>query len=70
VAKVSISIPDGLLQEVRERVKSGNLSAYFTDSLRQRLLAERQRKYIDEWEGRFGALTDAELAEADDWLDE
>lgn len=70
IEKVSVSLPSELIAEARQRA-NGNLSAYVADSLRQRLLVDRRRRYLAELDEEFGPLTDEELAEARRlWRDE
>lgn len=61
--EVSLSLPKDLLAEARQRAADGNLSAYVADGLRRRILADRQREYLEEWEVQFGPIPDEAIAE-------
>jgi hypothetical protein len=61
--KVSLSLPADLLAEARRRAQGESLSAYVADGLRRRILADRQRDYLEEWEARHGAIPEEAIAE-------
>ena len=60
--RVSLSLPADLVAEARQRAK-GNLSAYVADGLRRRILADRQREYLEEWEDQFGPIPEEAMKE-------
>lgn len=63
VEEISLSLPADLLAEARQRAHGEGLSAYVADGLRRRIMADRQRDYLDEWEAQFGPIPDDVLAE-------
>jgi hypothetical protein len=61
--KVSLSLPADLLAEARSRAQGESLSAYVADGLRRRILADRQRDYLEEWEAEHGTIPEEAIAE-------
>ena len=64
VTKVSLSIEEGVLAEVRERVGPRELSAYVTEALRRQLQHDRIGVMLAEMEAESGPIPDEMLAEA------
>ncbi|MET9515095.1 CopG family transcriptional regulator [Streptomyces sp. NPDC002994] len=70
--KVTVTIPEDLLEEIREDATERGLSAYFAEALRMKRDRDRLREIVDWLEEEYGPFTEeeqaaglAELAEID-----
>jgi post-segregation antitoxin (ccd killing protein) len=61
VAKLSISLPDALVQDLRE-VAHGNVSAFVAEAVRNELDRMRLRAFVTELEAQVGPVDEAEVA--------
>lgn len=63
-AKVSVTIDDVILREVRKltRRRGATLSAHVSETLAEDLRRRKLAKLIAEFESEHGAITEAELA--------
>ncbi|MFJ4871306.1 CopG family transcriptional regulator [Streptomyces sp. NPDC088757] len=68
--KVTVTIPEDLLEEVRAEASEYGLSAYVAEALRLRRDRDRLRELVDWLEEEHGPITEAERAEAHAELDE
>ena len=70
--KRSFSLPAPLVRGLEEEARAAGipLSAALTEAAQQWLTVRRGLRSVREWEAENGALTDAELAQADALLDE
>jgi post-segregation antitoxin (ccd killing protein) len=62
--KLSVTVPQGLAAQVRERAGRGNVSAYVTHALLRELEHDRLGDLVAELEQVHGPVTDDELAAA------
>lgn len=67
VEKMSVSFDLELGEAIRTSAAEGNqsVSAWLAEAARDRLRLEALGEAISAWEQEFGALTDAEIAEAE-----
>lgn len=72
VVKKSISVPDVIWAAAEDEAANGHttVSALVTEALENLLAIRAGLRAVAEWEAEHGALTDAELAEADAILDQ
>jgi hypothetical protein len=70
VEKMSVSFDLELGEAIRTSAGRGNqsVSAWLAEAARDRLRLEALGEAVVAWEKQFGALTDAEVAEADQLL--
>ncbi|CCA56812.1 hypothetical protein SVEN_3526 [Streptomyces venezuelae ATCC 10712] len=68
--KVTVTIPEDLLEEVRAEAAEHGLSAYVAEALRLRRDRDRLRELVDWLEEEHGPVTDAERTSALAELDE
>lgn len=63
-AKVSITVDDAVLREVRKLVgrRGGTLSGYINETLAEDLRRRKLAAVIEAFEAEHGEITDAELA--------
>lgn len=64
VSKVSLSIEEEVLAEVRERVGRRELSSYVTDALRHQLQHDRIGELLGDMEAESGPIPDDLMEEA------
>lgn len=71
VEKMSVSFDLELGRAIRESAQHSaqSVSSWLAGAAADRLRREALGDAISEWEGAFGALTDAEIADADRVLD-
>jgi hypothetical protein len=68
MAKISVSVEDGLLDAIRVKAQDGNVSGWLADAAQRKLRADSLNHYADEVESATGSLTEQELARARAWL--
>jgi post-segregation antitoxin (ccd killing protein) len=61
VAKLSVSLPDDLVQDLKE-VAHGNVSAFVTAAVRNELDRLRLRAFVSELEDQVGPVDETEVA--------
>ncbi len=70
-AKVSFTLPQGLLDEARALVGDGNLSAYITQGLERQLRADRLARFLSALDRELGPVPEEEVeAVRREWRDE
>ncbi len=67
---ISATIPENILQQVRETVGRRGLSAFVTKALRRELIRMNRERYVAMVEAESGPLPEALLAEARRMLSE
>ncbi len=67
VEKMSVSFDLGLGQAIRTSAQHSaqSVSSWLAEAAADRLRREALGEAVDEWEGEFGVLTEAEIAAAD-----
>ena len=65
MSRITITIDDGLLAQLRERVGPGEVSAYVVGAIEHRLRKDPVMDLIDMLGDIYGPLTDEELEEAE-----
>jgi hypothetical protein len=68
--KVTVTIPEELLDEIRTEAAERGLSAYVADALRFKRDRDRLQELVDWLEEEHGPVTDDERAEALEELDD
>ncbi|MFD4373423.1 CopG family transcriptional regulator [Streptomyces sp. NPDC058486] len=68
--KVTVTIPEDLLEEVRAEAAEHGLSAYVAEALRMRRDRDRLRELVGWLEEEYGPITDVERAAARTELEE
>ncbi|URN11431.1 CopG family transcriptional regulator [Streptomyces radiopugnans] len=64
IRKVTVTIPEDLLEEIRPKAAEHGLSAYFTEALRLKRERDRLRELADWLEEEHGPVTESERAAA------
>lgn len=65
VRKVSVSMPDSLILQVRERVGSGSFSRYITEAVMRQLQMDNLDDLIADYVSRHGPLPQEALDKAE-----
>ncbi len=68
--RVSLSLPEGTAEAIRERVGRGEFSAFITAAVERELRGQILDEYLADYEQRKGALSAAEQARARQIFDE
>jgi hypothetical protein len=68
--KVTVTIPEDLLEEIRAEAAERGLSAYVADALRCKRDRDRLRELVDWLEEEHGPVTESERSAAVDELDD
>jgi hypothetical protein len=68
--KITVRVPEDLLEEVRAAAGPGGVSAYVTDALRRQRETDRLGELVDFLEEEFGPITDEEYAAGERELEE
>jgi hypothetical protein len=56
VRKISLTLPDDLLDEAQQYAPDGNISAYVADGLRRRVEFDRARQLLRELDDEWGPI--------------
>ncbi|MFF3766157.1 CopG family transcriptional regulator [Streptomyces sp. NPDC001922] len=67
--KVTITIPEDLLDEIRSETSERGISAYVAEALRLKRDRDRLRELVDWLQEEHGAVTESELAAGREELD-
>lgn len=62
--KLSVTVPRGLTEQIRERAGRGNVSAYVTHALLRQIELDRLTELVNDLSEEFGEPTEAEVAAA------
>ena len=62
--KVSVTMPEQVLEEARLRAGRGGLSAYVTDAVEALLAQERLQELIHDLDAEYGPVSEDKIAEA------
>jgi hypothetical protein len=68
MAKISVSLEDGLLESIRADADEGNVSSWLADAAQRKLRSRALHDYADDVEAASGPLTDVELEQGHAWL--
>jgi hypothetical protein len=68
--RITITVDEDVLDELKSRVGPGEVSSYVVDALRARLRKDPILELLDKLDEMYGPLTDEELAEGEQWLKE
>ncbi|MFJ7271152.1 hypothetical protein ACIQV3_31675 [Streptomyces sp. NPDC099050] len=68
--KITITVPEELLESIRSRVDARGVSAYITEAAAGRDAVDKLGELSAGLQEEYGALTDEELRATDEWLAE
>lgn len=66
--KITITVPEELLESIRSRVDARGVSAYITEAAVRMDAVDKLGELSVGLQEEYGALTDEELRAADEWL--
>jgi hypothetical protein len=65
--RITITVDEDVLNELKSRVAPGEVSAYVVEALRARLQRDPILELLDKLDEMYGPLTDEEIAEGERW---
>jgi hypothetical protein len=68
--RITITIDEDVLDELKSRVGPGQVSSYVVEALRARLRKDPILELLDKLDEMYGPLTDEQIAEGEQWLKE
>ncbi len=68
--RITITVDEDVLEELKSRVGPGEVSAYVVEALRDRLRKDPILELLDKLDEMYGPLTEEELAEGERWWKE
>ncbi len=68
--RITITVDEDVLEELKSRVGPGEVSSYVVEALRARLRKDPILELLDKLDEMYGPLTDEEIAEGEQWLNE
>ena len=69
-SRITVTIDDEVLAELRTQVGPGDVSAFVTEAIRNRLRKDPIMELIEQLGEIYGPITDDERAEAEVWVQE
>jgi hypothetical protein len=69
-ARITITVDEDVLEELKSRVGPGEVSSYVVDALRARLRKDPILELLDKLDEMYGPLTDEQIAEGEQWMKE
>ncbi len=69
-ARVTITIDEETLAELKERVGPGEVSAFVVEALRHKLRIDPIKELLQQLDEMYGPLTEQELKEGAQWYDQ
>ncbi len=68
--RITITVDEDVLSELKSRVGPGEVSSYVVDALRARLRKDPILELLDKLDEMYGPLTDEQIAEGEQWMKE
>ncbi len=68
--RITITVDDDVLEELKSRVAPGQVSSYVVEALRARLQRDPILELLDKLDEMYGPLTDEQIAEGEQWVTE
>ena len=68
--RITITVDEDVLSELKSRVGPGEVSAYVVEALRARLRKDPILELLDKLDEMYGPLTDQQIAEGEKWWTE
>ncbi len=69
-ARITITVDEDVLNELKSRVGPGAVSSYVVEALRARLQRDPILELLDKLDEMYGPLTDEQIAEGERWWTE
>jgi hypothetical protein len=68
--RITITVDEDVLNELKSRVGPGEVSSYVVEALRARLQRDPIMEMLDTLDEMYGPLTDQQIAEGEQWFNE
>jgi Arc/MetJ family transcription regulator len=68
--RITITVDEDVLQELKSRVGPGEVSSYVVDALRARLRKDPILELLDKLDEMYGPLTEEQIDEGEQWMKE
>ncbi len=68
--RITITVDEDVLAELKSRVGPGEVSSYVVDAVRARLRKDPILELLDKLDEMYGPLTDEQIAEGEQWMKE
>jgi hypothetical protein len=65
--RITITVDEDVLDELKSRVGPGEVSSYVVEALRARLRKDPILELLDKLDEMYGPLTDEQIAEGEKW---
>ena len=69
-SRVTVTIDEETLAELKQRVGPGQVSAFVVEALRHKLRIDPIKELLRQLDGIYGPLTEQELKEGAEWYDQ
>lgn len=70
MTRITVTVDEETLSELKERVAPGEVSAFVVEALRQKLRADPIVELLAQLDVMYGPLTDEELRDGEEWYDQ
>jgi hypothetical protein len=68
--RITITVDEDVLDELKSRVGPGEVSSYVVEALRARLRKDPILELLDKLDEMYGPLTEQQIAEGEQWMNE
>lgn len=69
-SRITITVDDDTLAELKERVGPGEVSAFVVEALRHKLRIDPIEELLHQLDRMYGPLTEQEIKEGEEWYDQ
>ncbi len=70
MTRITVTVDEATLAELKERVGPGEVSAFVVEALRQKLRVDPIVELLAQLDVMYGPLTDEEVEEGEEWYDQ
>ena len=70
MTRITVTVDEETLSELKERVAPGEVSAFVVEALRQKLRADPIVELLAQLDVMYGPITDEELRDGEEWYDQ
>lgn len=68
--RITITVDEDVVQELRDRVEAGEVSAYIVEALRHKLRIDPVNEMLQQLDTLHGPLDEREMAEGEQWFEQ
>ncbi len=70
MTRITVTVDEETLAELKERVAPGEVSAFVVEALRQKLRVDPIVELLAQLDAMYGPLTDEETKDGEEWYDQ